>query len=92
MAYLTLERLPAVLGRRGDGRSSLYADIQRGVWTSPIRMGRASTWPEHETQALLAARIAGASDKQLKQLVHDLLEERKSALTALSPAGARAAV
>ena len=86
MAYLTLERLPAVLARRSDGRSSLYADINLGRWTPPIRMGRASAWPEHETQALLRARIAGASDEQLKQLVRDLLEERKSALTALSPA------
>ena len=91
MTALKLERLPSVLSRRSDGRSSLYLDIQRGVWTPPIRMGRASAWPEHETQALLAARIAGASDDQLKQLVRDLLEQRKSMAAALSPEPAPAA-
>lgn len=76
MNDLKLERLPAVLGRRSDGRSSLYADIQRGTWTPPIRMGRASAWPQHETNALLAARIAGASPDEMRALVRELLAKR----------------
>lgn len=78
MIEIVLDRLPGVLGRRADGRSSLYSDIAKGLWTPPIRMGRASTWPRHETNALLSARVAGATDDQLRQLVRDLLEQRKS--------------
>lgn len=76
MTNLKFERLPAVLSRRSDGRSRLYLDIQQGLWTPPVRMGRASAWPEHETQALLAARLAGASDDELRAVVRKLLEQR----------------
>ncbi|MGH8226703.1 MAG: helix-turn-helix transcriptional regulator [Steroidobacteraceae bacterium] len=80
---LRLERLPEVLGRRGDSRSQLYLDVQRGTWPPPIRLGRASTWPAHENQQLLAARIAGASTEELRQLVQQLLERRKALMPAL---------
>ena len=88
MTDLRLERLPAVLGRRGDGRTSLYDAIQRGEWTRPIRMGRASTWPAHETQALLAARIAGATPDQMRELTRDLHARRATLMPAI---GAEAA-
>lgn len=86
MTDLRLERLPAVLSRRGDGRTSLYDAINRGEWTPPIRMGRASTWPAHETQTLLAARIAGAGPDQMCQLVRALLEQRKGLMPAIGEA------
>lgn len=70
---LRLDRLPAVLEQRGDGRSSLYLDIQRGTWTPPVHMGRASAWPHHEVQLLVRARVAGASDDQLRSVVRTLL-------------------
>lgn len=76
MPTLKFERLPAVLSRRSDGRSSLYRDIQQGLWPPPVRMGRASAWPEHETQTILAARLAGASDEELRGLVRQILEQR----------------
>ena len=76
MPDLKFERLPVLLSYRSDGRSSLYADIKKGTWTPPVRMGRASAWPAHETQALLAARLAGASDDELRALVRQLLEQR----------------
>ncbi len=81
MIDLQLDRIETVLEQRGDRRSSLYADIQKGIWTSPIHLGRASTWPRHETQELLAARIAGATPDQMKQLVCDLMARR----TAMMP-------
>ena len=86
MIEIVLDRLPGVLGRRGDGRSSLYSDIAEGLWTPPIRMGRASTWPAHETQAILAAHVAGATDDEIRQLVFgDLLTRRKSLMPRIGP-------
>lgn len=76
MPEIKLERLPVVLARRSDGRSSLYADIKRGSWTPPVRMGRAAAWPAHETQTLLAARVAGASPDEMRALVRELLAKR----------------
>lgn len=87
---LRLERLPAVLEQRGDSRSQLYLDVQRGTWTPPIRLGRASTWPAHETQALLAAHVAGATDDEIRQLVRDLVTRRKSLMPRIGPEAAAA--
>jgi predicted DNA-binding transcriptional regulator AlpA len=58
---LRLDRLRAVLEQRGDSRTQLYLDIQRGTWTPPVHLGRASVWPHHECQALVRARVAGCS-------------------------------
>lgn len=79
---IRLERLPAVLARRGTGPTHLYDAIAKGVWTPPIRMGRASCWPQHESQALLQAQIAGATDDQLRVLVRELIEQRKALMPA----------
>jgi len=75
-----LDRLPDVLGQRRDGRSSLYLDIQRGVWTPPVKFGRASAWPHHEVQVLLRARIAGATKSEQRELVQRLIAQRRALL------------
>lgn len=87
MIEINLERLPAVLARRGDAKSSLYLAIQRGEWTRPIRLGRASTWPAHEVQSLLAAHVAGATSDQMRALVRDL-HARRAALMPTIPSPA----
>ncbi len=81
---LQLDRQPAVSSMRGDSRTQLYLDIQRGTWTPPVQLGRASTWPRHETQALIAARIAGATAEDLRVLVEQLLVERKALMPQLN--------
>lgn len=85
---IRLDRLPAVLEQRGDGRSSLYLDIQRGTWTPPVRLGRSSSWPHHEVQALVRARIAGASTEQLQTIVRDLVNRRSQMMPTITGAGA----
>jgi prophage regulatory protein len=71
-----LDRIAYVLGRRGCQKSKHYADVQRGMFTPPVRVGRASTWPRHEVDALIAAQIAGANDAQLRALVKQFLARR----------------
>ena len=77
-----------MLEQRGDGRSSLYLDIQRGTWTPPVRLGRSSSWPHHEVQALVRARVAGASTEQLQAIVRDLVNQRSQMMPAMTGAGA----
>jgi len=71
-----LDRIEYVLGRRGCEKSKHYADVQHGVFTPPVRVGRASTWPRHEVDALICAQIAGASETQLRALVKHLVAQR----------------
>ena len=74
-------RLPSVLKKRGRSRSAHYLDIQEGLFTRPVSIGsRAVGWPEHEVDAINAARIAGKSEDEIRQLVAKLEADRKSAL------------
>lgn len=75
-------RLPAVLGGRGRSRSAHYFDIQQGLFTRPVKIGaRAVGWPANEVDALNAARIAGQSDTEIRELVRSLEAARKSSGT-----------
>jgi prophage regulatory protein len=72
-------RLPAVIERIGKTRSPLYADIQAGLFVKPIKLGaRAAGWPESEVGHVVDARISGASDEHIRQLVKRLHDKRKA--------------
>ncbi len=58
-------------------KSAFYRDIQEGLFTPPVRVGaRTTAWPRHEVDALIAARIAGATHEQLRVLVRQLIAQR----------------
>lgn len=72
-------RLPTVLRKRGRSRSSHYLDIQQGLFTHPVQIGlRAVGWPSSEVAAINAARIAGKSDEEIRELVAKLEAARKA--------------
>lgn len=73
----TILRRNRVLERRGDSRSNLYLQMSQRLWTKPVRIGpRAVGWPLHEVDALIAARVAGRSDDEIRKLVAELEEAR----------------
>ena len=77
----TIWRLPTVKAESGKPRSSLYADIHRGLMTRPVRIGaRAVGWPADEVKQITAARIAGKSNEEIRRLVADLEDARKEAV------------
>lgn len=77
----TILRLPCVNKRTGDSRSTLYLRISQGLFTRPVKLGpRASGWPDYEVDAIVAARIAGKSDTEIRALVSALEAARKQAL------------
>ena len=48
-----------------------------GLYTPPIKIGpRASAWPDDEVEILNAARIAGKSDQEIRELVCKLVAAR----------------
>jgi prophage regulatory protein len=78
MTY-TILRLPAVLAGTGLSRSTIYLRVAQGVFTRPVSLGaRAVGWPAHEVTAINAARIAGKSEAQMRDLVRELEVARKS--------------
>jgi len=69
-----------VLKRRGRGHSSHFNDIKLGLFVHPIAVGpRSRRYPDYEVDAINAARVAGKSDDEIRQLVATLEAARKGA-------------
>ena len=75
----TILRLPTVKARTGLSRSTIYLHISEGSFPKPVSLGaRAVGWPEREVAALNAARIAGKTDTEIRQLVSELEADREA--------------
>lgn len=76
----TILRMPAVKHESGLSRSTIYLYIEKGLWTKPVLLGaRAVGWPSDEVAALNAARIAGKTDNEIRDLVRKMETARKDA-------------
>ena len=88
MAY-KLVRLNPVLALRGRSRSAHYVDIKDGLFTPPVQIGpRAVAWPQNEVDEINAARIAGKSNAEIRELVCILVAKRTTAHESESEAAA----
>lgn len=68
--------------------ASIYNLIRNGLWTRPVKIGeRSSGWPDDEVKTLIEARIAGASDEKIRELVRQLHARRVEKLALLMAAG-----
>lgn len=75
-----MHRLRAVLKFRGKSRTSHYRDVRSGLYTKPVHIGANSiAWPESEVEALNAARIAGKTDDEIREMVSKLHAQRQMA-------------
>jgi prophage regulatory protein len=79
----TILRIPSAKTQSGYSRSTIYLRISQGLWTKPVSLGpRAVGWPATEVDSLNAARIAGKTDAEIRELV-DLLHTKRKALVAV---------
>lgn len=78
-ATMRIIRKPELREKMGLGsNSTVYAHVEEGTLTPPVKIGlRASGWPEHEADAINAARIAGKSENEIKELVKRLVAKRQ---------------
>ena len=81
---MSMLRLPSVkheTGHRSD--ASIYNAIREGLFTHGVAIGqRAKGWPDYEVKAINAARIAGKSDADIRELVQRLHAKRTEPATA----------
>jgi len=74
---ISLLRKKTVLSIYGKSRSSLYRDINSGLYVKPVKIGlNAVAWPANEVAAINKARIAGKSSGEIKDLVTQLEKMR----------------
>jgi prophage regulatory protein len=76
-------RMPAVKGKAGHrSDASIYNAIRDGLFTTGVAIGqRAKGWPDYEVDAINAARIAGKTDDQIRELVKVLHAKRTELAT-----------
>ena len=78
-------RLPTVkteMGWRSD--ASPYNAVRNGLLTTGVAIGqRSKGWPDYEVKAIAAARIAGKSDAEIRELVK-VLHAKRSELAILN--------
>lgn len=73
-------RLAEIAHRRRVSKSTVYADIRQGLWPTLVAFGpRTRGQPDYEVDELIAARIAGRTDDEIRALVKQLLAARKNA-------------
>jgi prophage regulatory protein len=66
--------------RGADNKRAIQSRPTAGVFPPPVRIGlQAVGWPESEVCAVLAARIRGVSDDEMRALVSQLVEARAQA-------------
>ena len=57
--------------------ATVYTAIHEGLFTVPVPIGQRSVgWPDTEVKAINAARIAGKTDDQIRELVAKLHDAR----------------
>lgn len=76
---MSILRMPAVKAETGHrSHASIYNAIKVGLFTKPVPIGQRSVgWPSNEVLAINAARIAGQSDAEIRQLVTQLHAKRR---------------
>lgn len=75
---MTILRMPAVKAETGHrSHASIYNAIKAGLFTRPVPIGQRSVgWPANEVQAINAARIAGKTETEIRELVVRLHTKR----------------
>jgi prophage regulatory protein len=81
MAIWRIETCKTEAGYRSN--ASIYNLIRDGLWTKPVPIGQRSVgWPDDEIRALNAARIAGKTESEIRELV-DRLHTKRTELIAV---------
>jgi prophage regulatory protein len=90
---IVLLRIKSVKSETGErSNATVYANIREGLFPKSVQIGRRSVgWPDYEVKAVCAARIAGKSNDEIKELVAYLhtrrSEKLQEILAATHPSG-----
>ena len=77
MSKILYNTIGEVLRRKAIGRSTLYAEIQRGVVPKPVKLGaRKVGWPLHEVDQMMVFYLRSPTERECRQFVLELHNER----------------
>jgi prophage regulatory protein len=75
----TLVQLRPAFHATGMGVTKGYQQIHDQLFPAPIKLGRQSLVPSDELEEVIAARIAGRSEEQIRALIQRLHAQRQGA-------------
>jgi prophage regulatory protein len=79
MHNIHLLRLPQVLNLIKLSRATFYKQVKDGTFPPQIHLGTNSVaWLSHEIESVLAARICGYTEAELKELVLTIIAKRET--------------
>lgn len=82
MKFLPMKEICRAMGR---SYSSIDNDVIAKRLPPPIKLGgKLKSWPKHEVDVLIAARMAGKSNEEIKELVISLITARSDLFKSLS--------
>lgn len=73
----SLLRIGDVVASLSLSRSAIYQSVALGTFPPQVRLGGSARWIAAEVRQWLDARIGGASDAELRELVKRLVAARK---------------
>jgi prophage regulatory protein len=80
-ASIKFQRIRDTRAQLGISNSALYREMEDGLFPRPVKFGeRTAVHPAHEVEAIIGARLNGATPEKLRRLVADLMEKRKEYL------------
>ena len=77
MIEITLANKAVAMERTGARSSKFHDLIKKGLMVPPVHIGKSARFPLHEINAICAARVAGHTDEQIKNLVTELVTNRR---------------
>lgn len=66
--HTSLLKLPEVVRRTGRSKSTIYDEVNRGLFPRPIKIGRRTYWRDDEIARVVDAYTAGSSLAELQGL------------------------
>jgi prophage regulatory protein len=83
MAIWRIPKVKSEMGHRSN--TSIYTAVRSGLLTSAVQLSKRSVgWPDFEIEAICAARIAGCTELEIRNLVIQLHVNRSSKLLSFS--------
>ncbi len=72
-------KMTSLTKKTAKSKSAIYLDIKEGLFPKPVLLGARSVgFPEHEADIVNAARMAGMDDDEIRKLVIELEDKRKT--------------
>ncbi len=74
--HTSLLKLPEVIRRTGRSKSTIYDEVNRGLFPRPIKVGRRTYWRDDEIAKMVDAYTVGVTGVDLEAICTSITQSR----------------